>query len=56
VLDLGTNTASVDYPTSAGHGRGDRRQAARGVLVCGTGIGISIAANATQVRAGARQT
>lgn len=48
VLDLGTNsTDSVDYPdfadrlaaaVKAGH-------AARGILVCGTGIGISIAAN-----------
>lgn len=48
VIDLGTNsTESVDYPdfadrlaaaVKAGH-------AARGVLVCGTGIGISIAAN-----------
>ena len=48
VLDLGTgSTASVDYPDygfrmaealAAG-------KAARGVLVCGTGIGISIAAN-----------
>lgn len=48
VLDLGTNsTASVDYPdfgeamaNAIAAGR-----AARGVLVCGTGIGISIAAN-----------
>lgn len=48
VIDLGTHsTDSVDYPdfadavakaVAAG-------QAARGVLVCGTGIGISIAAN-----------
>jgi ribose 5-phosphate isomerase B len=48
VLDLGTNsTQSVDYPdfgqalaeaVAAG-------KASRGVLVCGTGIGISIAAN-----------
>ena len=48
VLDLGTHsTASVDYPDfgqamaeaiSAG-------KAEKGVLVCGTGIGISIAAN-----------
>lgn len=48
VLDLGTNgDASVDYPDfadklSASIGDGD---APRGVLVCGTGIGISIAAN-----------
>ena len=48
VLDLGTNsTESVDYPDfgkamaeAIGSGK-----AARGVLVCGTGIGISIAAN-----------
>jgi ribose 5-phosphate isomerase B len=48
VLDLGTNsTASVDYPD---FGRAmaeaiDSGKAGRGVLVCGTGIGISIAAN-----------
>ncbi|MEE2933602.1 MAG: ribose 5-phosphate isomerase B [Pseudomonadota bacterium] len=48
VLDLGTNkTESVDYPDFA-----DavalallERRASRGVLICGTGIGISIAAN-----------
>lgn len=48
VLDLGTNsTESVDYPDfgkamaeAIGSGRVER-----GVLVCGTGIGISIAAN-----------
>jgi len=48
VLDLGTNSAdSVDYPDYA-----DRVAAAiasgeaeRGVLVCGSGIGMSIAAN-----------
>lgn len=47
-LDLGTdNEDSVDYPDFAellasalGEGRADR-----GILVCGTGIGISIAAN-----------
>jgi len=47
-LDLGTNsTESVDYPdyaekmaTAIADGRADR-----GVLICGTGIGISIAAN-----------
>jgi ribose 5-phosphate isomerase B len=47
-LDLGTNSASsVDYPDFA-----DRlalalkeRRAKRGVLICGTGIGISMAAN-----------
>ena len=48
VLDLGTDdTQSVDYPdfgfaaaTAVGEGR-----ARWGVLVCGTGIGMSIAAN-----------
>lgn len=48
ILDLGTNSSeSVDYPDYAkamaeaiAEGK-----AARGVLVCGTGIGISIAAN-----------
>lgn len=47
-LDLGTHDGrSVDYPDRAGQlaaGLGDGR-AQRGVLVCGTGIGISIAAN-----------
>src|SRR5262249_11689811 len=48
VLDLGTeSTASVDYPDyadrlAAALARGD---AQRGIVVCGTGIGISIAAN-----------
>ncbi len=55
VLDLGTNsTESVDYPDfgkamaeAIASGRAER-----GVLVCGTGIGISIAANRhPQVRA-----
>jgi ribose 5-phosphate isomerase B len=55
ILDLGTNSGdSVDYPRYAdalaaamGEGR-----AKWGVLVCGTGIGISIAANRhRQVRA-----
>lgn len=48
VLDLGTMSSdSVDYPdfadalaTAIGDGR-----ASRGVLLCGTGIGISMAAN-----------
>jgi ribose 5-phosphate isomerase B len=48
VLDLGTHAVdSVDYPDFANHlataitgGR-----VSRGVLVCGTGIGVSIAAN-----------
>ena len=48
VLDLGTHSsASVDYP-DFGKSMGEviaSGKAARGVLVCGTGIGISIAAN-----------
>ncbi len=48
VLDLGTdNTDSVDYPDyAASLARSlSEGRAGRGVLVCGTGIGISIAAN-----------
>jgi ribose 5-phosphate isomerase B len=48
VLDLGTNsTASVDYP-DFGHAMADAiasGRAGRGVVVCGTGLGISIAVN-----------
>lgn len=48
VLDLGTATRdSVDYP-DFGFALGkaiEAGQAERGVLICGTGIGISIAAN-----------
>jgi ribose 5-phosphate isomerase B len=48
VLDLGTDgSASVDYPTYAdavAAALTDGR-ACMGVLICGTGIGISIAAN-----------
>jgi ribose 5-phosphate isomerase B len=48
VLDLGTNsTQSVDYP-DFGSAMADAvasGKAERGVLVCGTGIGISMAAN-----------
>ena len=48
VLDLGTNsTASVDYP-DYGAAMGEaiaNGKAERGVIVCGSGIGISIAAN-----------
>jgi ribose 5-phosphate isomerase B len=48
VLDLGTNsTASVDYP-DFGKAMGEAiasGKAQRGVIVCGSGIGISIAAN-----------
>ena len=48
VLDLGTDSpAPVDYPDSAeavaGAIRGD--QAERGIIVCGSGAGVSIAAN-----------
>ncbi len=55
VLDLGTNaTDSVDYPEfgfALAEAIKDGR-AGRGVLVCGSGIGISIAANRyTEVRA-----
>jgi ribose 5-phosphate isomerase B len=48
VLDLGTNTAdSVDYPRFADAVAEALRdgRAHRGLLVCGSGIGISIAAN-----------
>jgi RpiB/LacA/LacB family sugar-phosphate isomerase len=48
VLDVGTNNAdSVDYPDYAraiGEALADGR-AERGVLVCGSGVGASIAAN-----------
>jgi len=48
VLDLGTNSAaSVDYP-DFGHALADAvaaGKAEKGVAVCGTGIGISIAVN-----------
>lgn len=48
VLDLGTNSEdSVDYP-DYGHALGealDKGLANRGIVVCGSGIGISIAAN-----------
>jgi len=48
VLDLGVeNTESVDYPDygfAMAHALKDG-QASRGVLLCGSGIGISIAAN-----------
>lgn len=48
VLDLGTDgNGSVDYPVYADAmvAALNGGQAERGVLVCGTGIGISIAAN-----------
>jgi len=47
-LDLGTDgTESVDYPDFAGKLAAAIKdgQASKGVLICGTGIGISIAAN-----------
>lgn len=48
VLDLGTNsTDSVDYPDFA-YALADAikaGRATRGILICGSGIGISIAAN-----------
>ncbi len=48
VLDVGANSgASVDYP-DFGHAVGkliEAGKADRGVIVCGTGIGISLAAN-----------
>ena len=48
LVDLGTNTSdSVDYP-DFGYAMGEAirsGKAARGVLVCGSGIGISIAVN-----------
>ncbi len=56
VLDLGTNsTAAVDYPDFAeAVGLAVReRRAERGILVCGSGVGASIAANKIPgVRAG----
>jgi ribose 5-phosphate isomerase B len=48
VLDLGTNDAqSVDYPDMADALAGalSDHRASRGVLICGSGIGISMAAN-----------
>ncbi|HXN45615.1 MAG TPA: ribose 5-phosphate isomerase B [Bryobacteraceae bacterium] len=48
VLDVGTNsTAPVDYPDySEAVGKAIlNRQADRGVLVCGSGVGASVAAN-----------
>ncbi|MDH5271249.1 MAG: RpiB/LacA/LacB family sugar-phosphate isomerase, partial [Candidatus Krumholzibacteria bacterium] len=56
VLDLGTNgTAAVDYPDFAeavGVAVRDRR-AERGIILCGSGVGASVAANKIPgVRAG----
>jgi len=47
-LDLGTSSSeSVDYPDFAHEvaGRVERHDARRGVLLCGTGLGMSYAAN-----------
>ncbi len=48
VLDLGTHSAeSVDYPdygTAMAHAI-EQGDATRGIVICGSGIGISIAAN-----------
>ena len=48
VIDLGTNSAApVDYPDSA-EAVGSaltRQEADRGIIVCGSGAGVSIAAN-----------
>jgi len=48
VIDIGTNnTDSVDYP-DYGKKAGEmvaKNEAERGIVICGTGIGISIAAN-----------
>lgn len=46
--DVGTNSsASVDYPDFAKHvaQRVSRGEAKRGILMCGTGLGMSYAAN-----------
>jgi len=48
VFDLGTNAeGSVDYPDIAAEvaGRVSRGEVDRGILICGTGLGMSIAAN-----------
>ncbi len=48
VTDCGTNSAeSVDYPVIADAvcGSVTSKKADRGILICGTGIGMSIAAN-----------
>ena len=56
MLDVGTDsTAPVDYPDYAeAVGRVVRtRQADRGILICGSGVGASVAANKIpQIRAG----
>ena len=56
ILDVGTDsTAAVDYPDFAEKvGRAVlNRQAERGVLICGSGVGASVAANKLRgIRAG----
>ncbi|HLA84761.1 MAG TPA: ribose 5-phosphate isomerase B [Thermoguttaceae bacterium] len=48
VIDVGTEEeGSVDYPDIAAEvaGRVSRKEVDRGILICGTGLGMSIAAN-----------
>ncbi|NLE39375.1 MAG: ribose 5-phosphate isomerase B [Pirellulaceae bacterium] len=48
VIDVGTHAeGSVDYPDIASEvaGRVSRGEVDRGILICGTGLGMSIAAN-----------
>lgn len=48
VIDVGTgSTESVDYPDVASivAGQVSSREVERGILICGTGIGMAIAAN-----------
>lgn len=48
VIDVGTHSGqSVDYPDYAGRAAREIEEgrASRGIIVCGSGIGISIAAN-----------
>ncbi|QDU28421.1 Putative sugar phosphate isomerase YwlF [Anatilimnocola aggregata] len=48
VVDEGTNqTSSVDYPDYAAlvAGKVSKHEVDRGILVCGTGVGMAIAAN-----------
>jgi ribose 5-phosphate isomerase B len=48
VIDAGTDSdSSVDYPDFARHvaEKVSRGEAERGILICGTGIGMAIAAN-----------
>ncbi len=47
-IDVGTNeTGAVDYPDIAGDvaGRVSRGEVDRGILICGSGLGMCIAAN-----------